>query len=223
MLDAADCAETSRWQMTTQSFIINPTEQKYDVRDVRCRLTLHRSEPSSTTTASHRLSVMIVRTFFCGFTAESSFGAWSYLIVRDPENGGNVLIDSPRFATQLAKRIEAMGGVRRMFLTHRDDVADHDRFAERFQSERIMHSDDGASRLGIETVIRGDEPFALDADLLAIPVPGHTRGHTVLLYRNRFLFTGDHCRSPHAKYFTAFRVRVVFVGAQNIRGKAPAV
>jgi ferredoxin len=39
--------------------------------------------------------------YFCGFTAESSFGAWSYLIVRPESEGGNVMIDSPRFATQL--------------------------------------------------------------------------------------------------------------------------
>ena len=151
-------------------------------------------------------SLIAENIYFCGFTAESSFGAWSYLIVRDHEHGGNVLVDSPRFATQLAKRIEAMGGVRRMFLTHRDDVADHDRFAERFQAERLMHADDGAARLGMETVIQGDEPFALDEDLVAIPVPGHTRGHTVLLYRNRFLFTGDHLAwSPTRNTLTAFR------------------
>ena len=29
-------------------------------------------------------------------------------------------------------------------------------------------------------------------DFLAIPTPGHTKGHCVLLYRERFLFTGDH-------------------------------
>jgi ferredoxin len=50
--------------------------------------------------------------YYCGFNAESSFGAWSYLIVRAAHEGGNVLIDSPRFATQLVKKIEAMGGVR---------------------------------------------------------------------------------------------------------------
>src|SRR5438067_1671384 len=49
--------------------------------------------------------------FFCGYTSEASFGAWSYLIVRTPEEGGNVLVDSPRFAAPLVKRIEAMGGV----------------------------------------------------------------------------------------------------------------
>src|SRR5688500_14455150 len=48
--------------------------------------------------------------YFCGFTAESSFGAWSYLVVRPEAEGGNVLVDSPRFSRQLVKRIEALGG-----------------------------------------------------------------------------------------------------------------
>jgi len=144
--------------------------------------------------------------YFCGFTAESSFGAWSYLIVRPESNGGNVLVDSPRFATQLVKRIAAMGGVRTMFLTHRDDVADHDRFAGKFHCKRVMHADDGAGRLGIEHIIRGDETARLDDDLIAIPVPGHTRGHVVLLYRNKFLFTGDHLAwSPNRETLIAFR------------------
>jgi glyoxylase-like metal-dependent hydrolase (beta-lactamase superfamily II)/ferredoxin len=144
--------------------------------------------------------------YFCGFTAESSFGAWSYLIVRPEAEGGNVLIDSPRFATQLVKRIDAMGGMRKMFLTHKDDVADHDRFAAKYHCERIMHEDDGAARHGIETVIRGADPLQIDRELIAIPVPGHTRGHVVLLYRNKFLFTGDHLAwSPERNSLIAFR------------------
>jgi glyoxylase-like metal-dependent hydrolase (beta-lactamase superfamily II) len=156
--------------------------------------------------------------YFCGFTAESSFGAWSYLIVRPPGEGGNVLIDSPRFATQLVKRIAAMGGVRTMFLTHRDDVADHARFAERFGCERVMHADDGAAKLGIERVLRGTETSRLDQDLLAIPVPGHTRGHAVLLYRRKFLFTGDHLAwSPHRETLTAFRSACWYSWAEQTR------
>ena len=144
--------------------------------------------------------------YFCGFTAESSFGAWSYLVVRPQSEGGNVLIDSPRFATQLVNKIESMGGVSTMFLTHRDDVADHRRFVERFNCERVMHVDDGADRLGIERVLRGNESYPLDQDLLAIPVPGHTRGHVVLLYRQKFLFTGDHLAwSTQRETLTAFR------------------
>lgn len=128
--------------------------------------------------------------YFCGFASESSYGASSYLIVR-PE--GNVLIDSPRFAGPLVKRIEKLGGVRLMFLTHRDDVADHEKWAGHFNARRVMHRDDiGRSLAGIEHVLTGREAVRLDDDLLAIPTPGHTRGHTVLLYGSRYLFSGDH-------------------------------
>jgi glyoxylase-like metal-dependent hydrolase (beta-lactamase superfamily II)/ferredoxin len=146
------------------------------------------------------------KVYFCGFTSESSFGGWSYLIVRPGAAGGNVLVDSPRFATQLVKRITAMGGIRQMFLTHRDDVADHERFADRFTCKRIMHAADGARRLGIEHIIEGDGAVKLDSDLIAIPTPGHTLGHMVLLYKKKFLFTGDHLAwSPKRQSLTAFR------------------
>jgi glyoxylase-like metal-dependent hydrolase (beta-lactamase superfamily II)/ferredoxin len=144
--------------------------------------------------------------FFCGFTSEASFGAWSYLIVRPPDLGGNVLVDSPRFTAPLVRRIEQMGGLALMFLSHRDDIADHARFAAHFRCPRIMHEDDGAGRLGIERVISGEEPLRLDKDLLLIPTPGHTRGHQVLLYRDLVLFTGDHLAwSPEQNTLTAFR------------------
>jgi glyoxylase-like metal-dependent hydrolase (beta-lactamase superfamily II) len=143
--------------------------------------------------------------YFCGFTAESSFGAWAYLIVRPPDRGGNVLVDSPRFTEPLVRRIEQAGGVSLMFLSHQDDIADHERFAERFHCPRVMHEGDGARRRGIETVTTGLEPVRLDDDLLLIPTPGHTRGHQVLLYENRALFTGDHLAwSPDRQTLIAF-------------------
>src|SRR5436190_23787598 len=107
--------------------------------------------------------------FFCGFTSEASFGAWSYLIVRAPADGGNVLVDSPRFAAPLVKRIEAMGGVALMFLSHQDDIADHAKFADHFGCPRVMHEADGAARLGVEHVTQGEAPVALASDLLCIP------------------------------------------------------
>jgi len=144
--------------------------------------------------------------YFCGFTSESSFGAWSYLIVRPQHEGGNVLIDSPRFATQLVKRIEKLGGVNLMLLTHRDDVADHELFREKFGCERVMHADDGAARFGVERIVSGEAALEIDRDLLLIPTPGHTRGHVVYLYKNKFLFTGDHLAWSAARAtLTAFR------------------
>jgi glyoxylase-like metal-dependent hydrolase (beta-lactamase superfamily II)/ferredoxin len=128
--------------------------------------------------------------YFCGFAAESSYGASSYLIVRPEEN---VLIDSPRFATPLVRRIEKMGGIRLMFLTHRDDVADHEKWARHFGATRVLHRDDVThSTASVERVLTGCDAIQLDGDLLAVPAPGHTRGHTVLLYGGRYLFSGDH-------------------------------
>ena len=126
--------------------------------------------------------------YYCGWHAEASYGAASYLIVRPT---GNVLVDSPRAARPLFERIDALGGVRTLVLSHRDDVADHAAFARRYGCERVMHAAD-ACALPIERRIRGDEPVALDDELTLIPVPGHTRGSMALLLRDKFLFTGDH-------------------------------
>jgi glyoxylase-like metal-dependent hydrolase (beta-lactamase superfamily II)/ferredoxin len=141
---------------------------------------------------------------WCGYHDEQSFGAATYLVVR-PE--GNVLIDSPRFAKPLVRRIEALGGVRTLFLTHKDDVADHARWAAHFGAERVLHRDDVTrGTRDVERQIEGLDPVALDGELTVIPVPGHTRGSACLLWRDTFLFTGDHVAwSPDLRQIYAFR------------------
>jgi glyoxylase-like metal-dependent hydrolase (beta-lactamase superfamily II)/ferredoxin len=156
--------------------------------------------------------------YFCGFTAEASFGAWSYLIVRGPERGGNVLVDSPRFTAPLVRRMEDMGGVGLMFLTHRDDIADHAAFAAHFRCPRMMHSADGAKRLGIERIVDGEDSVRIGDDMIVIPTPGHTRGHQLLLYRDRMLFTGDHLAwSPERQTLIAFRDACWYSWAEQTR------
>lgn len=125
---------------------------------------------------------------YCGFAAESSFGASSYFIERAR---GNVLVDCPRAARPLMDRLAGRGGVSLMFLSHRDDVADHAKYARRFGCPRVLGAADAGS-IEVERPIDGHEPVALSDDLLAIPVPGHTRGSVALLYAEKFLFTGDH-------------------------------
>ena len=128
--------------------------------------------------------------YHCGYHAENSYGAASYLIQRKE---GNVLVDSPRFTPPLVKRLEEMGGVHYLYLTHRDDVADHQKYHEHFGCVRILHADEISSGTrNVEIQLTGFEPYQLAPDLLIIPVPGHTKGHTALHYRNKFLFTGDH-------------------------------
>jgi glyoxylase-like metal-dependent hydrolase (beta-lactamase superfamily II) len=127
--------------------------------------------------------------YYCGFNSHKSFGGNSYFV---EDAAGNWLIDSPRYAERLASRFEERGGIRYIFLTHRDDVADADKWAARFGATRIIHRLELKAQPGAERVIEGFDPIELATGFLAIPTPGHTRGHTVLLYRDRFLFTGDH-------------------------------
>jgi glyoxylase-like metal-dependent hydrolase (beta-lactamase superfamily II)/ferredoxin len=137
----------------------------------------------------------------CGYTSESSFGAVAYLVA------GKFLVDSPRFAGPLIKNIARLGGARWMLLTHQDDVADHQKFHERFGLQRVLHRSDVRSQTAaVEIQPTGNEPVQLDEDLLMIPTPGHTKGHAVFLYRDTFLFTGDHLAwSPDRGHLYAFR------------------
>jgi glyoxylase-like metal-dependent hydrolase (beta-lactamase superfamily II)/ferredoxin len=156
----------------------------------------------------------------CGYTSESSFGAVSYLVRRDMDHDkGNLLIDSPRFTEPLARNIDRLGGAQRMLLTHKDDVADHEKFHERFGCDRVLHVDDVGSRTrSVELQPSGTEPLALAPDLLMIPTPGHTRGHAVFLDRDRFLFTGDHLAWSEARgHLYAFRSACWYSWSEQIR------
>jgi len=124
----------------------------------------------------------------CGFNARSSFGAHSYFAAR---GDGNLLVDSPRFATELAKWFEEAGGIAHILLSHRDDVADAQKYAERFGARVWIHQDDRSAAPYATDLLEGESLRTIAAGLVAIPVPGHTRGSVVYLLDDRVLFTGD--------------------------------
>ena len=157
--------------------------------------------------------------YYCGYHSEASYGAASYFIQR-PE--GNILVDSPRYAPPLVKQIESMGGIKYMYLTHQDDVADHQKFHEHFNCDRILHQDDiKPATKEVEIKLSGYEPVELEPDLLIIPVPGHSKGHTVLLYQNKFLFAGDHLAwSTYLEQLHAFRRFCWYSWSEQIKSMA---
>lgn len=126
---------------------------------------------------------------YCGFNSPKSFGGNSYFI-RHPE--GNWLIDSPKYLPHLAKAFEGFGGVAYIFLTHSDDVAEASKYAEKFKARRIIHERDQGAQPGAEIILKDFETVEPAEDFKIIPTPGHTEGHCVLLYKDKFLFTGDH-------------------------------
>jgi glyoxylase-like metal-dependent hydrolase (beta-lactamase superfamily II) len=124
----------------------------------------------------------------CGFNARSSFGAHSYFVSRP---GGNLLIDSPRYVSELVTWFEKAGGIAHLLLSHQDDVADAGKYAGRFGARVWIHHDDRHAAPYASDLIEGESEREIAPGLVAIPVPGHTRGSVVFLLDDRVLFTGD--------------------------------
>lgn len=131
--------------------------------------------------------------YHCGYHSAKSYGATSYFIQR-PQ--GNVLVDSPRFTKALVRKLEEMGGIKYMFLTHKDDVADHQKFHEHFGCQRIIHQKELCEAIpDAEIIIEHEYHSKIDDsedELAIIYAPGHTAGHLLLNYKKQFLFSGDH-------------------------------
>jgi glyoxylase-like metal-dependent hydrolase (beta-lactamase superfamily II)/ferredoxin len=140
--------------------------------------------------AMHSFPIQIEKdVYYNGFTSEKSFGAQSYFVRRAD---GNWLIDSPRYVRTLMETFEHWGGIRYIFLSHEDDVAEAARYAKHFGATRIIHDEDRSAMPDAEWVITGTEPVPAAPGFTIIPVPGHTSGSMALLCDDRYLFTGDH-------------------------------
>ena len=133
----------------------------------------------------HELAPGVYR---CGYNARDSYGAHSYFVKRAE---GNVLVDSPRYLAKLATWFRDAGGIPDILLTHRDDVADADRYATSFGARVWIHEADRDAAPYATHVLRGEEPTEIRSGLVAIPVPGHTEGSVVFQLEERYLFTGD--------------------------------
>lgn len=138
-----------------------------------------------------------------GFNDEKTFGADSYFI---KSAQGNWLIDSPRFVPDLIKAFESQGGVAYIFISHKDDIGNSAQYAKHFKAKRIINKYDIKPAISdAEIILDGREDFIL-GEAQIIHTPGHTKGSQVLLWDNKYLFTGDHY---------AFRRKINFFGSFN--------
>ncbi|WP_437486929.1 MBL fold metallo-hydrolase [Sorangium sp. So ce1014] len=161
-----------------------------------------------------------------GHPSSDNVGATAYFIERP---GGNVLVDLPKPNEAIFRFLEEHGGVRWIFITHGDNTAHHAEFAARFPGcRRILGFADVSASGGPYSAITTDVeiqlpdrpgPMTLEgapladaelagAELAVLSQPGHTAGSMCLLYRGRFLFTGDHLAySRRLGRMVAFRLQ----------------
>src|SRR6266513_2113513 len=124
----------------------------------------------------------------CGFNSKDSYGAHSYFVARAE---GNLLVDSPRYALELRKFLDGAGGIKDILLSHRDDVADADKYAEAFGARVWIHHDDARAAPYAKNRIEGMNEIKIRDALLAIPLPGHTKGSVAYLLERPSARAGD--------------------------------
>ncbi len=98
-----------------------------------------------------------------------------------------------------------LGGISHVLLTHRDDVADAERWAEHFRARVWVHAADRTAAPFATDLVHGLEADEVLPGVVAVPVPGHTRGSVVWVV-GPVAFTGDSLAWSHERQdLTAFK------------------
>ncbi|CAB1099594.1 unnamed protein product [Ectocarpus sp. CCAP 1310/34] len=129
-----------------------------------------------------------------GPTTRESMGNTPYLIVRPGK--GNIMIDVPRYLEQTADQVAALGDVKYMIVTARDNADGHERWKKKFPGMiRILHRLDLARKTRImEERLDGKGPWYLVEDGFESPEDGYVTGDTA---RFDFLEVPDEDCAPY--------------------------
>lgn len=119
-----------------------------------------------------------------------TYHAQSYLLVH-PE--GNILIDVPAYRKEVIRALQERGGVRYIFITHKDDIGSAGTFQEFFHARIILHRSEAHYVRDGQVDIAFDGDLSLYPDVVIVHLPGHTPGSAALLDLRApaALFCGD--------------------------------
>ena len=116
------------------------------------------------------------------------------------------MVDAPRWTREVTGPVSALGGLDHILLSHRDDVADAERYAEHFGARVWIHAHDRSAAPYATDIIEGTDATTVAGDVTAFPVPGHTRGSVLYLVDDHLLFSGDSLAwDPRRERLNAFR------------------
>lgn len=135
--------------------------------------------------------------YYLGMTNHATFGASSWLVLTPT---GAIMFDVPRYSAALCERVRSLAGdagVRYLVLSHCDDVAGHEKWAEALDATRVIHAGEANSAQGTDKceiqLADTELPMELEGGCTLYHVPGHTNGSIVMLHEaSKSLFTGDH-------------------------------
>ena len=165
--------------------------------------------------------------FYLGHHNEGSFGAIPYLVRGKSHEGKHisVMVDTPRFCRSAVTAVKSLSpaGPDYLFLTHVDDTADHNKWAEEFPNmKRIFHEGDlgrhnwigDVTLEHVEVLLKGtmeddtkelmfwnidgnqiDEKQSIrEEELVILHTPGHSPGSISLLFRPKSDSVHNNCK-----------------------------
>ena len=118
------------------------------------------------------------------------FGGTAYLIVR---NEGNILLDCPAWNEVNQKFLQASGGVRWLFITHRGGIGKTPLLQTTFDCEVLIQEQEAYLLPGLR-VTKFQRDFSISNNAQVIWTPGHSPGSSCLYYNieGGVLFSGRH-------------------------------
>jgi len=147
--------------------------------------------------------------FLAGVPSKKLFGGASFLISRGGNGKDrNMLIDTPDCDEALVEYLKKRGGLDYIVFTHRDHIACHREWKQAFPDvQRVLHADDFTDEtIKFEVKLQGSggsggssrstAPLVCslpgwEEEVQLIHGPGHTPGSIFVVFKNKYLFTGD--------------------------------
>lgn len=156
-----------------------------------------------------------------------TLGGTAYLIVRPTSTGrsDNVLVDCPAPTDVVCRRLEELGGVKWLVLTHRTAMGKPGssnacvaKLVQRFDCQVVVQEQE-AYLLPDLPVRSFEHGLELTPDLQLIWTPGHTPGSSCLFYRAEggVLFTGRHLLPNDAGQLVPLRQPKTFHWPRQLR------
>lgn len=106
----------------------------------------------------------------------------------------NLLVDTPACTPQVIDAIRRAGGLRYLFLSHRDEIGEIEELHQAVGGAVIMHrSEADLVPCGVDLVF--DTDFEVEPGVTVVHTPGHSPGSSCLLLHRgdlKVLFSGDH-------------------------------
>ena len=123
--------------------------------------------------------------------SSSTYGGKGFLVTGPKYN---LMVDTPAFTPRVLNAVRTVGGLRYLFLSHRDEIGEIADLHRATGGAVIMHrSEADLVPCGVDLVF--DTDFEVEPGVTVIHTPGHSPGSSCLLVHRgdlRVLFTGDH-------------------------------